>query len=532
MNLRIFTSVLVGFILTSVNNIYAQDDFEKWLKKDSEEFNKFLSEEDKEFLNFLKNNWSEFKLNDAKKTDEKPKPKKPPVFVSETEDVNPQTPVKKPKAENTKPLPEAEQKSPENLPKPDKLPAEPEIEKKDIPSPPEPVKTIPKPHAGIEKEKEKLIIEKPKLNPADYCRITFYNEDVVLPKLKKLSPFNSSGITNELIQDYWVKLSNSGYVDVLKRAGEIKRELQLNDWGYYLLLHDIIVETFKNDKNSQSLLLWFLLNKSGYKARIVRTEKEIYLAIPSRSVFFGTPYVNGAEENEKSYLVTVDKKDGIPNQFYSYKKDHPEARNYIDLTIDRSPLFISSPESKELKFDYQGTQFSASVNYDLGAVKFFEHYPLTELNTYFNAALSEKIQRSLLKSLSSIIKDKPEPVAANMILRFVQTAFEYETDQQNFGREKPMFKEEIVHYKHSDCEDRSILFSYLIKELLGLKVIGVDYPGHVCTAVKFNSPMEGDYILYENEKYTICDPTYIGAYIGMCMPEYKNQKYENIIKIK
>ena len=230
-------------------------------------------------------------------------------------------------------------------------------------------------------------------------------------------------------------------------------------------------------------------------------------------------------------LFAVNNGETIPKQFYSYKKDHPEAKKYIDLNLPKIPLLSALPMKKELKFNYLGSEYIVETEYDKGLVDYFEYYPTTELDVYFKAALSPKIESSLVKSLRNIIKDKSEPVAANMILRFVQTAFEYETDQQNFGREKPLFKDEIVHYKYSDCEDRAILFSFLVEELLGLKVIGLDYPGHVCTAVKFNSDIKGDTISYKNVNYLICDPTYIGSYIGMCMPVYKNKNVEKIIEL-
>ena len=79
--------------------------------------------------------------------------------------------------------------------------------------------------------------------------------------------------------------------------------------------------------------------------------------------------------------------------------------------------------------------------------------------------------------------------AVNVLLRFVQTGFSYLTDSEQFGREKFMFPEETLSYPYSDCEDRSFLFAYLVSSLLGLDVIGLDYPGHVATAVKFSSPV-------------------------------------------
>ena len=63
----------------------------------------------------------------------------------------------------------------------------------------------------------------------------------------------------------------------------------------------------------------------------------------------------------------------------------------------------------------------------------------------------------------------------------------------------------------------------MVRDLLGLDVILVFYPGHLATAVAFNKPVEGDYINLNGKRYTICDPTYIGAPVGETMPDMDNQ---------
>ena len=73
-------------------------------------------------------------------------------------------------------------------------------------------------------------------------------------------------------------------------------------------------------------------------------------------------------------------------------------------------------------------------------------------------------------------------------------------------------------------------FSFLVKNLIGLKVVGVDYPGHVAAAVKFNENLAGDYITYKGEIYAICDPTYLGAVAGIAMSKYANETNINIIE--
>ena len=86
-----------------------------------------------------------------------------------------------------------------------------------------------------------------------------------------------------------------------------------------------------------------------------------------------------------------------------------------------------------------------------------------------------------------------------------------------------MLSEEIFHYPFSDCEDRSVLFAFLVHELLNLEVVGVNYPGHMATAVCFNEAVDGDYLLHDGKNFVICDPTYINAPIGLSMPDYADK---------
>ena len=114
-------------------------------------------------------------------------------------------------------------------------------------------------------------------------------------------------------------------------------------------------------------------------------------------------------------------------------------------------------------------------------------------------------------------------------MSFAQKSFEYQTDQEQFGVEKYFFPEEVLHYPASDCEDRSALFAVLVKEMVGLEVLGLVFPQHVATAVKFNSDIQGDFVTYDGEKFLICDPTYIGAESGMAMPKYKNSNVQLVL---
>ena len=59
--------------------------------------------------------------------------------------------------------------------------------------------------------------------------------------------------------------------------------------------------------------------------------------------------------------------------------------------------------------------------------------------------------------------------------------------------------------------------------MLGLDAILLDYPNHIASAVRFTEEIPGDYVVLDDgAKYLICDPTYIGASIGLAMSQFKN----------
>lgn len=166
---------------------------------------------------------------------------------------------------------------------------------------------------------------------------------------------------------------------------------------------------------------------------------------------------------------------------------------------------------------------SVRTTIPIGLMEFYNDMPQCEYDVYATAAVFPQIKADIIASLKGAIEGKDEKTAASVLLDFCQNAFQYATDKQQFGYEKPFFVEELFYYPQCDCEDRSILFRYLVKELLNLDVVLLNYPGHVATAVRFNdASIRGDYVTVNGSKFLVCDPTYIGASIGMAMPEYKN----------
>ena len=91
-------------------------------------------------------------------------------------------------------------------------------------------------------------------------------------------------------------------------------------------------------------------------------------------------------------------------------------------------------------------------------------------------------------------------------------------------------KNETLYYPYSDCEDRAILFSHLIRLLTNRDVVLLYYPNHLATAVHFTRDMPGDYVMVDGKKYLVCDPTGYKP-IGNAYDEFKNVEAK-VIKIK
>ena len=85
--------------------------------------------------------------------------------------------------------------------------------------------------------------------------------------------------------------------------------------------------------------------------------------------------------------------------------------------------------------------------------------------------------------LANSVRDRDEREAVSRLLNLVQTGFEYEYDEKVWGHDRPFFAEETLYYPFCDCEDRAILLSRLVRDLLGLRTLLVFYPGHLAMAV-------------------------------------------------
>ena len=212
----------------------------------------------------------------------------------------------------------------------------------------------------------------------------------------------------------------------------------------------------------------------------------------------------------------------MEGEIYTYEKNFGDARKNVCMRLMNSPVVRNLPEDRM----HQAKKYPITVHSKVnrGLIDFYKDYPQCDFPVYACAAMSDEFQGTVLPVLEEAVAGKTETEAADMLLNFVQTAFEYKTDNDQFGYEKPFFIDETFYYPYSDCEDRAVLYQTLVKNLLKLDVVLLDYPNHLATAVYFHSSVEGDFVMVGTKKYIVCDPTYINASIGCAMPQFGDTK--------
>jgi len=380
------------------------------------------------------------------------------------------------------------------------------------------------PKVNIIIPKNKKTIQVPSKKERD-INLMFFGQEVGINIDKKIFevkfyPQNQTGISN-----FFQSVASSDYEESIRDIQAIKKQYRLNDWALYLLVREIAKKIYEYP-NEQKLFEWFVFNKLGYDVKVGLGAKHIVLMHYSKKLIYSTPAYSFGK---KKYYVISNYAKSSEGKVYTYKQNYPDANRAFNLSLRVLPSFKENLKKKTLSFKEFGKVYSTTFEYDQNLIDFMATYPQADYETFFNAPMSKKTYQDIARDIKKYMDAKTSSVAINFVLNFVQKAFSYQRDQEQFGREKVMFAEETLYYDKSDCEDRAILFSYLVKELFGISVVGVKYKDHMATALYI--PMKGDTLKVHGRRFVIADPTYVNANIGQSMPKYKSKKPESFIVV-
>ncbi|NDV57258.1 hypothetical protein [Bacteroides sp. 519] len=510
--------LLIAFFVSFSFTTQAQErdfekEFEDFQNKAGKDYSDFKNKADEEFAGFLREVWAKFEASEPIPPPVRPEPVKPQEFDEDKPVEKPVEIVPKEPQPVTVPDPEPEDEPVMVLdPDPVKKPATPA---KDKPTDkPDPGVYVPgKPYTPV-------VVEAPKVPPGPSVKrtpIRFYGTtlQVATSSVEKLS---LTGMSESNIADAWTKVCKADYEQLIKDCMTIRKERKLNDWAYVLFTKQIGTQLYGSNRTKEiTFLQMFLLAKSGYKVKLAKINDELKLMLAPAATLYGAPYITLS--GTRYYIFEPREQQGKLN-IYTYEQEFANSKNHVALYMPGVPVFEMVPHTKTLQSKNKDVIVQTVVNKNL--IDFYKDYPQCNVEIHYKTPMSAELKNSLYPPLKKAIEGKSQKDAANILITFVQTAFPYMTDGEQFGYEKPNFYEENFFYPYNDCEDRAMLYATLVKDLLGLNVILLDYPDHIASAVNFTENIQGDYVTFEDQKYIICDPTYIGASIGMCMEQYKS----------
>lgn len=366
------------------------------------------------------------------------------------------------------------------------------------------------------------VIHEQPIEPEDtayvFMPFTFMSTDMQV-RLDETKRFVIDSITPNHVADMLAVLSSKDFDNLLYDCLRLRSEHHLCDWAYLLMLKTIADEFCGDGTNEAALLLGYLYCQSGYKMRYATNGTKLYVLVCSRHNIYDKWYFT--IDNDRYYPVD-DSDTGLNICTAEFPREQA-----LSLYIREAQLFGNTEykerEIKSRKFP----EIGFNVRIGNGLMEFYNSYPTsyikddftTRWTMYAETPMEESIKEQVYPKLRKELKGMSPREAVERLLNLIQTGLEYEYDEKVWGHDRAFFAEESLYYPYCDCEDRSILFTRLVCDLLGLKCVLIYYPGHLASAVNFlGVETQGAYYTYEGKDYIVCDPTYIGAGVGRQMP--------------
>ena len=350
----------------------------------------------------------------------------------------------------------------------------------------------------------------------------FYGTDMRV-RLDENLRINLGEITPDRVADALLHFSSKAYDNLLYDCLALRKEHKLCDWAYLLMLQQLASQFCGEGTNEAALLMGHLYCQSGYKVRYACDAERLYVLVSSNHMIFdkASYYVDG----ERYYPV-----DAVDSELNVCRAAYPKEQT-LSLFIPDAPVLQMPADSTtgvRTITSHRYPDFSIQVKVNPNLINFYDTYPSSFYNgeftsrwvMYANTPMDADIRSQVYPSLKRQLEGLTEWEKVNHLLDLVQTGLQYEYDDNVWGCDRAFFAEESLYYTFCDCEDRAILFTRLVRDLVGLDCVLVYYPGHLASAVHFTEQPGGSFYTHADKNYTVCDPTYIHASVGMEMPEW------------
>ena len=308
------------------------------------------------------------------------------------------------------------------------------------------------------------------------------------------------------------------------KLGQLKQEMdafassyQLDDLAFVLFTQKVAAH-FWSDPNMAKIFQYQLLKEKGYQLLLGYTSEQV-------TVYghFLYDLANVAEVNYCNVLYS----DLSFNQNLALCEEQliecSEGSKTIEVNQHKAPLFNALQTRYHFETEFKGKSYSFQGELNQSLINYYRDLPSISFGEiYLNYHLSDLAYKQLIGDLKKAVKNMSTRQQLDFLLHFTQVVIPYQTDQALVGREKFAFAEEVLGNKAGDCEDKSILFAYLVKEVLQLPSLALVYihQNHLNVAVAVSGTQYN--FIYNNQKYIVCEPSGPGLQAGENVYDWKN----------
>ena len=343
----------------------------------------------------------------------------------------------------------------------------------------------------------------------------------------------NTDVSGEAISAAWLALSNGDYDNLVRDCLELRIRYSLCDWAYLLLTRQLANKYLDGSNNASTMLSAWIFCQSGYQMKLGSSGNTLYMLVGTHHMIYDmVGYTLDAED----YYVITDNGQQAPTSMQICTAEFP-GEQPMSLYLPEAQKFPDALSSARTIKSEKYPQVAMTVSVNKNLIDFYNTYPTSVLGDnvcsrwamYANTPMAKNIVDNTYPQLRAAISGKSQLEAANILLNWIQTGMVYEYDDKVWGGDRAFFPEETLYYPYCDCEDRAILYTRLVRDLLGLKCLLVFYPGHLAAAVCFTESVNGDWIEVGGNKFIITDPTYINAPVGYTMPDMDNKTAQVIV---
>lgn len=343
----------------------------------------------------------------------------------------------------------------------------------------------------------------------DSLGIEFLGTNSIIPSPGKPAHFKGL-IQEDQIVEYAKQMDTERMKSIASCLQQIREKQSINDWLFYQLIRRTAEHCIskKEDYVGYTVYKWYLLKSCGYEPLLSISADKILLYVKSNDAIYNMPlkYLNNKQYvclnyHDYNFDIALDK------EKFTNLIDIFQEGEIFSFNINEIPSISKEAyENRRIHFNYKQKeeQIDLLVNPELS--NYFKNYPVTDYQNQFNIPLSKLTYQSLISSIRQKVNKLSVNDGVEYLLYFTRNGFEFENDTNVFGREKRLSPEETLLSATSDCEDRSALLYFLIKEIYNLPMIVISYPSHIAIAVKLEKPVKRQ-IIYNGESYTVCEPT-------------------------